>query len=93
MAHLHGEIFEVQGSESDPSFSGPIEVRWNERSLEIRWLGEAEWLELPWWALMVILREPIPQVKDLLAELRVEAREKGYNEGLEAVRDTASSGT
>jgi hypothetical protein len=81
-----GTTFTVESTSCNPHLCGFIQFRVSEEKLEVRWEGEEEWQEMPWYEVMVCLSEPNPATKIDLIRLKEAAEQEGYEQGKEAAR-------
>lgn len=75
---------EVDSTSSDPQLSGQIEVCVTPIRLFIRWTGEQKWLEAEWHEVLWLFRDPRPDYKKELADMRSQAFEEGFAAGVNA---------
>lgn len=75
--------FTVDSQSFDPSFAGPISIRLEPKRMGVRWLGQKEWVYIEWHELMVFADNPSQIFRQIISDMKEEAREKGFNEGLQ----------
>lgn len=73
--------FTADGHPSDPYLGGALEIEVSARGVKIRWQGEKEWKDIPWYEIMVCAGDP-GRYKQQIQDAFDQAKMEGMNAGV-----------
>jgi len=76
--------FRIDSTSSDPSFSGPIEIRCEPKRLGVRWSGEQDWKWMEYHELTMFSDASSAHFKRIIEEQFEAAKQAGFDEGCKA---------